>query len=211
MPTLVFMGDSITDCGRRTSGGAGYPEGLWGAGYPGLIASRLLADRPGEGWNIINQGISGNRIVDLYARWKGDCLNYAPDWVSILIGINDLWHEKSCGNGVEVPRYAQFYQMLLDWTRQSRPQARLVLMDPFASPFGAVSEDWLEDVAQRQEVVRSLAEKNGAIHLTLGKVLETALKEAPPEYWLVDGVHPRPPFHQRIADAWLKATGLARP
>ena len=71
MPTLVFMGDSITDCGRRTSGGAGYPEGLWGAGYPGLIASRLLADRPGEGWNIINQGISGNRIVDLYARWKG--------------------------------------------------------------------------------------------------------------------------------------------
>ena len=63
-------------------------------------------------------------------------------------------------------------------------------------------EDWLEDVAQRQEVVRSLAEKNGAIHLPLGKVLETALKEAPPEYWLVDGVHPRPPFPQRIADAY---------
>ena len=68
MKTLLFQGDSITDCGRVTSGGAGYPKDLWGPGYAGMIATQLMGDQPGK-WEVINRGISGNRIVDLYARW----------------------------------------------------------------------------------------------------------------------------------------------
>ncbi|MGN0867191.1 MAG: SGNH/GDSL hydrolase family protein [Oligosphaeraceae bacterium] len=208
MPTLIFMGDSITDCGRLTSGGAGYPTGLWGPGYPGLVASRLLADRPAEHWNILNQGISGNRVVDLYARWKRDCLNLKPDILSILVGINDLWHEKTCQDGVEIPRFAQFYRMLLEWTRTTLPEIRLVLMEPFAGLMGDVQAEWLEDVDQRCQIVRQLAREFGAALVPTREILQNALREAPVEYWLVDGVHPAPPFHQRLADAWLQATGL---
>ena len=69
MYTVLFQGDSITDCGRANCGGAGFdPRGL-GPGYPGMIAARLGCDRPDVEWNFINRGISGNRIVDLYARW----------------------------------------------------------------------------------------------------------------------------------------------
>ena len=77
-----------------------------------MASARLLADFPQAGWQIYNRGISGNRVVDLYARWKIDALNIRPDILSILIGVNDTWHE--CNqNGVEVPRYDKFYRMLL--------------------------------------------------------------------------------------------------
>ena len=115
MKTLLFQGDSITDCGRITSGGAGYPKDLWGPGYAGVIATKLMSEQPGK-WNIINRGISGNRIVDLYARWRMDALNLNPDIISLLIGVNDTGHEISSQNGVDVPRYDMFYRMLLDWT-----------------------------------------------------------------------------------------------
>ena len=99
MKTLLFQGDSITDCGRITSGGAGYPKDLWGPGYAGMIATQLMGDQPGK-WQIINRGISGNRIVDLYARWRIDALNFRPDIVSLLIGVNDTGHEICNNNGV---------------------------------------------------------------------------------------------------------------
>ena len=208
MPTLIFMGDSVTDCGHLTSGGTGYPVGLWGPGYVGLIASRLLSDRPAEAWKILNQGISGNKVVDLYARWKRDCLNLRPDILSIMVGINDLWHEKSHQDGVEIPRYAQFYRMLLEWTRETLPGIRLVLMEPFAGLMGEVQEEWMEELAQRCQIVRELAREFEAVLVPSQEILQQAIKEAPMEYWLVDGVHPMPPFHQRLADAWLKATGM---
>ena len=71
--TVLFQGDSITDCGRATCGGAGFDNRGLGPGYPGMIAARLACDRPDVDWQFINRGISGNRIVDLYARWKADC------------------------------------------------------------------------------------------------------------------------------------------
>ena len=67
---ILFQGDSVTDCGRGNSGGCGYEQGQMGPGYPGLIKSRLSCDRPDAGFEFVNLGISGNRIVDLYARWR---------------------------------------------------------------------------------------------------------------------------------------------
>ena len=204
--TLVFQGDSITDCGRCTSGGAGYPEGLFGPGYPGLIASQLLGHQPEVGWNIVNRGISGNRVVDLYARWKIDTLNLNPDIISILIGVNDTWHEKMRQNGVEPPRYDKFYRMLLDWSLEVRPDVKFVLLEPFVLPFGAVQgPDWVEEVAQRARIVRQIARDYNTAFVPVQEILNDALKRAPQEYWLVDGVHPQPAGHQLIADAWMEA------
>lgn len=204
--TLVFQGDSITDCGRRTSGGEGYPENLFGPGYPGLISSQLLGHHPEVGWNIINRGISGNRVVDLYARWKIDTLNHNPDIISILIGVNDTWHEKRHHNGVELPRFDKFYRMLMDWSLETCPKVKFVLLEPFVLPFGVVQgSDWLDDVAGRARIVRQISKDYNTAFVPAQEIFNDALKRAPQEYWLVDGVHPQPAGHQLIADAWMEA------
>jgi len=204
--TILFQGDSITDCGRTTCGGAGYNSKGLGPGYPCLIASRLACDFPQMDLQFINLGISGHRIVDLYARWKADCINLKPDVVSILIGINDTWHEVSRQNGVEVPRYARFYEEMITWTKACLPNVTFVLMDPFVCPGLPDRAPFVDDVAARDKVVADLAKKYGCIHVPLQEVFNDAFKRAPQEYWAADGVHPTPAGHQLITDAWLKAT-----
>lgn len=208
--TLIFQGDSITDCGRKrdmeeTAETKG--SGL-GNGYVQLIAARLLLDRCDIDWDIRNRGISGNRIVDLYARWKSDTLNIRPDILSIMIGVNDTWHEKNRQNGVEVPRYERIYRELLQWTVDTLPDIKLVIMEPYVLNFGAVSDDWVPEMDQRREVCARLAKEFDATFIPTQSIFNDACKVMPPEYWLADGVHPRWAGHQLIADAWLKAVEI---
>jgi len=204
--TVLFQGDSITDCGRNNCGGAGFDAHGMGPGYPGMIAARLSCDRPDVEWNFINLGISGNRVVDLYARWKMDCINLRPDVVSILIGVNDTWHEFNRHNGVEVPRYARIYRELLAWTRQSLPQVKFVLLDPFLCPEVGDCHPMAADVAARRKVVAELAEQFDAVHLKTQELFDAAARRAPQSHWSADGVHPTPAGQQLIADAWIAAT-----
>ena len=205
MKRILFQGDSITDAGRSREAlpesNAGY-----GAGYPGLVAARIFGDNLGNDYNIINRGISGNRVVDLYARWKVDCLNLEPDVLSILIGVNDTWHERSeRRNGVEVDRYKVIYDMLLDWTVKTLPGIKLVLMEPFVLETGAVAADWLPEIAERGAVVKELAEKYNAIFIPCQQIIsDAAAKAGADELILRDGVHPTVMGHQVLADAWLK-------
>ena len=204
--TLVFMGDSVTDCGRPNNMGADNPNNGFGPGYPNLIGSKLLGEHPEDDWTIYNRGVGGHRIVDLYARWKIDALNLNPDYISILIGVNDVWHEKIRQNGVEPPRFEMFYRMLLDWSLEILPNVKFILMEPFVLEFGNVTgRDWVEDVAVLARIVRKVAREYGAAFVPLQKAFHDAVKRAPQEYWLLDGVHPRPAGHQLIANAWAKA------
>ena len=108
MKTILFQGDSITDCGRNremiTSTGVGYPL---------LVKAQLGFENPGE-YTFINKGISGNRIVDLYARIKADIINLKPDYISFLIGVNDVWHEFGGHNGVDADKFEKIYTMLIE-------------------------------------------------------------------------------------------------
>ena len=201
---ILFQGDSITDCGRERN--VNGPNSGLGSGYPYLVAAKLLCAKAEEELRVYNLGISGNRIVDLYARWKSDAINLHPDVISILIGVNDTWHEFGNKNGVEVPRYEQFYRMLLEWTVKARPAVKLVLCEPFVLTCGAVTAEWLPEINQRQEVVRKMAKEFKTIFIPYQEIFDAALKHAPAKYWLADGVHPTIAGHQLMADAWLKAT-----
>ena len=134
---VVFQGDSVTDSLRNQALDLP-PNQELGYGYVSQIAAELLERSPENDWKIYNKGISGHRIVDLYARWKRDALNIQPDILTILIGVNDTWHEFHSKNGVELDRYEQFFRMLLEWTRKELPETKLILMEPFVLPFGAV-------------------------------------------------------------------------
>ena len=207
--TIVFQGDSITDVGRDRD--LTLPANLgMGSGYPFLTMTQLRLTEPEKDWQVFNRGISGNRIVDLYARWKREALNLKPDILSILIGVNDTWHESAFQNGVEVPRYAQFYRMLLEWTLQVLPDIKLVLLEPFVLPFGVVLPHWPAEIDERRAIVKDLAQKFNAIFIPTQTLLNEALKKAPQEYWLKDGVHPTSAGHALIARAWIEATKAIR-
>ena len=203
--TVLFQGDSVTDCGRNNCGGAGFDNMGLGPGYPGMIGARLTCDRTDIEWNFINRGISGNRIVDLYARWKADCINLSPDILSILIGVNDTWHHFARNNGVEVPRYARFYHELLAWTREALPQVRFILMDPFVCPDVNGRNVFVPELIGRRKVIAELAKEFNAVHIPLQDIFDQAFTRAPQAHWAADGVHPTSAGHQMITDAWIQA------
>ena len=202
---IVFQGDSITDAGCSKDYTLAANESL-GIGYPFMTMAALRLAEPEKDWQVYNRGISGHRVVDLYARWKKDALNLKPDILSILIGVNDTWHESAAQNGVEVPRYAKFYRMLLEWTREVCPDTKLVLLEPFVLPFGAVLPSWLPEMDERRAIVKELAKEFNTVFIPVQSILNDALKRAPQEYWLRDGVHPLPAGHALISQACIEAT-----
>lgn len=209
---ILFQGDSVTDAGRT---GCNY-ENL-GRGYPIFVAGALLSRFPGKGFDVVNRGISGNRVVDLYQRWKVDALNLNPDVISILIGINDTWHERAFGNGVEVDRAEMVYRELVKWTLKARPEVKLVICEPFMFPVGkagegyecgknwAAPDDWEPEVDQRRAFTKKIAEDFGLLFVPFQSVLNDALKLAPAPHWLGDGVHPTTAGHALLSEAWIKA------
>ena len=201
---VLFQGDSITDCGRHRE--AVEPNVGLGSGYAMLAGGRLLADHPEKKIQVYNRGIGGNRVVDLYARWKVDALNMRPDVLSILIGVNDTWHAFGSNNGVGVERYGRIYHEILTWTKQALPEIKIVLCEPFVLEFGAVANEWLEEIDDRRKIVKNLSKEFDLPFVPIQSVLNDALKQAPPKYWLNDGVHPSLAGHQLIADQWMKAT-----
>lgn len=206
--TVLFQGDSITDAKRDREAVEGNTSST-GTGYVALVAGKLLAKNIGKEFNCINRGISGNRVVDLYARWKVDALNLKPDLLSILVGVNDTWHEFAWQNGVEPDRYEKVYRMLLELTKAELPEVKLVLCEPFCLLSELVTTEWLEEVRQRGTIVKKLAEEFGATFVPLQQLLEDAAAKAGDNLKILrDGVHPTLLGAQIIADQWLKIVDL---
>jgi len=206
---FLFQGDSITDCERnRASQDKANDVGALGSGYAGQLAGALLAEYPQLGLRMFNRGIGGNRVVDLYARWKSDGVNLQPDWISILIGVNDTWHEFGSRNGVELDRFEQVYRMLLEYTRARLPGVRIVLCEPFVLPCGVVTAKWRDDIRGRQRIVTRLSDEFRAARVPFQEMFDKALKEAPPQYWAADGVHPSPAGHARMVHFWRSCAGV---
>ena len=204
MARILFQGDSITDAGRnREVLEPNEPKAL-GSGYVNLLAAKVLREKPQDALEFLNRGVSGDRSVDLYARWKKDALNLQPDVLSILVGVNDVWHEFVGQNGVESARFETLYRLLLEFTRQSLPHARIIVCEPFLLPCGVVKDDWLTDMHERRTIVQHLAGEVGATFVPFQAAFDKALETAPPDYWAKDGVHPTPAGHQLLADTWLE-------
>ena len=89
---IVFAGDSVTDMGSNNPVGEGLFDNL-GKGYVRVIESLLVACYPEYSFRVTNSGISGNTSRDLLARFDRDVVALNPDWVSICIGINDVWRQ----------------------------------------------------------------------------------------------------------------------
>ena len=200
---ILFYGDSITDAGRDRNND-GLALGL-GGGYVRDVAGQLLAESP-VGYEIINRGISGNRVVDLYSRVKADCWNFTPDLISILIGVNDVWHEINHQNGVELDRFEKVYRMLIEDTLTRLPNVKIVLCEPFVLEGLATTENYEKflEVKNYAKVVKKLAGEYGLYFLPLQGKLDEGAKAHGAQVYLRDGVHPAFAGAALIAQEWLK-------
>ena len=100
-----------------------------GSGYPCLIQADLCLKRTDI--EVLNCGISGNRVTNLLARWKKDCIDLRPDVISILIGVNDVWHEQSLQEGVDAELFEETYRVLLRCTKRMLPETKLILLGAY--------------------------------------------------------------------------------
>lgn len=197
MKTFLFQGDSITDVDRDRNNDA-----KLGLGYPLLFAADYGRKYP-EQFNFINRGISGNRIVDVYARIKADIINLAPDYMSILIGINDVWHEIGNHNGVDAVKFEKIYGMLIEEIKEARPNIKLFLLEPFVLRAAATDENWdyfHRETLLRAAAVKRLAEKYNLVFIPLQEDFDNVSANTENSFWLSDGVHPTSAGHQLIKE-----------
>jgi len=203
--TILFQGDSITDVGRNRGVTGPNETAGFGQGYPLLLGSYLLGRFPTYSLKIYNRGISGNRVPDLHERWQADCLDLKPDILSILIGVNDIWHKLNGNYDGTVKDYEEGYHNLLDRTRRELPDVKLVICEPFVLRTGAVDDRWFPEFDERRAVAKKQAEVFAATFVPLQEVYDLAVQDAKPTYWTGDGVHPTMAGHAKLAMAWGEA------
>ena len=200
MKRVLFQGDSITDAGRDRE-----RFDHLGAGYPKFAAGHLDFEEPGA-YECLNRGISGNRIVDVYARIKRDIINLAPDYMSILIGVNDVWHEVNGQNGVEAEKFERIYDMLIGEIKEALPNIKIMIMSPYVIKGTATEEKWdvfRPEVELRCAAAKRIAEKYQLPFVDLLTKFDEATARGANEVWSKDGVHPVAGGIELIKHAWL--------
>ena len=201
---ILFLGDSITDMHRNRETEFFYDS--YGFAYPLFVEGELSIKYPKQ-FEVLNKGISGNRVVDLYSRIKIDCWNHKPDVVSIFIGVNDVWHGlfEGIGNGVDIERFEKVYRMLIDDTKKALPCAKFILVAPFFLEGSATNErmDEFVNIYKYADVVRKIANDYGFPLVDLQEKFTSLAEKDGASHYLYDGVHPTIAASKIIADEWL--------
>ena len=196
---IVFIGDSITDAGRRDVA----PP--LGGGYVGIVAGFLAAQYPEHRLAVVNRGIGGDTVRELAARWDTDAIGTAPDWLSVMIGINDIWHNFGSQPARAVP-LAEYATTLRTLLRQAvdRTGCRLIVAEPYiiepdrADPQRAATDRYCL-------VAREIAAEFGAVNVRTQDAFDEVLRSTAPADWADDRIHPNRPGHAVIAQAFLRA------
>lgn len=206
---ILFQGDSITDC-RRDREDDRFP----GSGYSTIVSARLGLDYPAA-YSCKNRGIGGNKVTDIYARMGPDIVELKPDYMSLLVGINDASCDFIFYKGERAQRFQKQYEALLEDIFSELPNLKLMLMGPFVLscrqfydtyvPFEHVDPtELISAVALYDEATRNVANKFSLPYVSLQPEFDKALKLAPADYWSPDGVHPTPAGHEIIAREWIR-------
>ena len=203
MKTFLFQGDSITDAGRddEKQGLAGL-----GCGYAFLLASEIENNHKDK-IDFINRGKSGDRITDVYARIKEDIINLKPDYMSILIGVNDVSHELTMNCGVSPKKFRMIYGMLIDEIREVLPDIKIVILEPFVLKGTATEKLWNDfdrEVRILAEISKQVAEEYETDFIPLHKKCDALSSDGNTEYWSADGIHPTLAGHEVLKNELKK-------
>ena len=205
---VLFIGDSISDYQRARPVGEGHFE-AFGTSYVADVAAQFTCMKPELGIRIVNMGIGGNQVRDLKARWQTDVLDLAPDWVSVLIGINDVWRQFDCPwqpeKHVLPEEYEATYEELI---KATLPRCKgMILMTPYimepnrADPMRARMDEY-------SAIVKGLAEKYGQTFVDLQGAWDQLFTHMHPMNIAWDRIHPNHAGCVYIANQFLKAVGF---
>jgi len=207
--TILFQGDSITDAGRDKKNQVANESKSLGRGYPSVIGAQLLNDHPDLDLQIHNRGISGNKVPDLDKRWQKDCIDLKPDILSILIGVNDIWHKLNGRYDGTPEVYRDGFAALLERTKKALPDTTLVICEPFVLRCGAVKDNWFPEFETRRAFAEKVAKEAGTIWVPFQQEFDKAVAEGTrPEKWAGDGVHPTGEGHNLMAKVWRETVGI---
>ena len=182
---IVFQGDSITDAGRDKRN---YHH--MGNGYPKYVSEQLVQAFPDVKLEFINQGISGNRTCQLFDRLYVDAIAFEPDIVTVLIGINDIWHRYSASRIETTDEQIETNYRSILARLKNQTNAKIVMLAPYLLDSTSV-DHMRKDLARVLVIVRKLAEEFADAYIPLDILFDEALQAQPePLYYSGDGVHP---------------------
>lgn len=217
MKTILFQGDSITDCGRDRKAAEGEfsfkslfnKEAVFGNGYPLMVKKALEQEKNGA-YTYYNRGVSGDRVLDVYARIVRDIIKIKPDVMSLLVGVNDVWHGLFDNNGTGAERYEKVYNIIIEELKEELPNLKIMILEPFLLPGTATDKEgcyntFRKEVEQMAAIAKRIAEKHGLRFIELQNKLDKAAEKHSPKEILRDGVHPTEKGHEIITEEWLKA------
>ena len=196
MKTFLFLGDSITDCNHYFD-----PENL-GSGYVRMISDKINA--PDKKYQVLNKGNDGFTVPAVRRLWKRSCFNVNPDFITILIGINDLGVIKHTGltDSVALAEFREQYQALLDEIRVIT-DCPVLLMEPFIFPYPAEYASWEPQLHKISQIICKLAADNELSFLPLWEHLSTAAKTEGFSKITTDGIHLTALGHSLLAGQWM--------
>ncbi len=198
---VLFIGDIITDCGRRTEGAAPF-----GMGYVRMAVNLITAQYPERDIEFVNRGIGGNTVLDLEGRWQEDAIDVAPTWFSVMIGINDVHRcYRGDASGPDPETFDKTYDKLLTEMAE-KVGPKMVLCEPFY-----LCSDPNHDINVALKpyfaTVHRLAEKFDAVLVPVHQAFQETLAKRADPFWSTDNVHPVPEGHAFIALQWLRTMG----
>ena len=197
MKTLLFLGDSITDCNHYFD-----PENL-GYGYVRMIEKQI--NTPDKNYQVQNFGNDGFTVPALRRLWQRKGLNLKPDFITILIGINDLAVIKNTGitPSVGLAQFCEQYQALIEDIR-IMTDCPILLMEPFIFPHPAEYDTWEPELHQMNKFIHQLAVDNGLFFLPLWEDLLSAAKKDGFSEITTDGIHLTAEGHKILAGQWIR-------
>lgn len=196
MKTILFLGDSITDCNHYFE-----PDNL-GYGYVRMISDKINA--PDKNYQVLNKGNDGFTVPAVRRLWKRSCFSLKPDLITLLIGINDLGVIKNTGitPSAALAEFHEQYQSLIDEIRLIT-DCPILLMEPFIFPHPAEYAAWEPELHQMNQIIRKLAKDNELVFLPLWEHLSAAAKAEGFSQITTDGIHLTSIGHALLADCWF--------
>lgn len=200
---IVFIGDSITASGRQKD------RDELGFGYVRTIRDIYISEGKGAEVRILNRGVNGDRITDLADRWMKDVMEEKPDYLSISIGINDVWRQLDQPEEKQVTpnEFREIYKTLLAETTAGT-NARIILMEPTV-----IEEDLHSEGNSRLipyvHIIRELAEQYDALLIPVHQVFREFIEQFSEYKLTTDGVHMTSSGNMLLAKTWLEAAGRA--
>lgn len=206
--TVLFQGDSVTDCGRNRDHNC-MTMSKFGSGYPLLFKNMYDLMFPDNSINFVNRGVSGNRVRDLLDRYDEDFKAVTPDFVSVMIGINDTWRAYDSADYCSDERFESEYDELLSKIKSDFPDANIMIIEQFAFTSHPDRTGWNDDLDPKRAITKKLADKYADYFIPMYDIMTDTDKNGFSMSELsCDGVHPAPMGHSLIATEMMKTLGI---